>query len=94
MFGGVVWHAKYTLGSVWLYNRKEELYCAGGLVYDCYTCIFLELKIGPWGPELIWYLATKYKMGRQHVAPAVYHHLNHDKWEWDGYGVTDVTWQS
>ena len=51
-------------------------------------------KIGPWGLELIWYLATKYKMGRQHVAPEVYHHLNHDKWGWDGHGITDVTWQS
>ena len=46
-------------------------------------------KIGPWGPELIWYLATKCKMGRQQVVPAVYHHLNHDKWE-----VADLTWQS
>ena len=24
----------------------------------------LEKKIGPWGPELIWQLATKYKMSR------------------------------
>ena len=23
----------------------------------------MYLKIGPWGPELIWYLATKYKIG-------------------------------
>ena len=44
---------------------------------------------GPWGPELIWYLATKCKMGRQQVVPAVYHHLKHDKW-----GVADLTWQS
>ena len=33
-------------------------------------------------------------MGRQHVTPAVYHHLNHDKWGWEGYGVADLTWQS
>ena len=37
------------------------------------------LKIGPWGPELIWYLATKYKMSKQQLEPAVYHHVNHDK---------------
>ena len=52
------------------------------------TVVFQNTKIGPWGPELIWYLATKCKMGRQQV-PAVYHHLNHDKW-----GVADLTWQS
>ena len=34
------------------------------------------LKIGP---EFIWYLATKYKMCRQQVAPAVYYQVNHDK---------------
>ena len=27
------------------------------------TMLFM-LKIGPWGPELIWQLATKYKMSR------------------------------
>ena len=46
-------------------------------------------KIDPWGPELIWYLSTKCKMGRQQVVPAVYHYLNHDNW-----GVADLTWQS
>ena len=46
-------------------------------------------KVGPWGPELIWYLATKCKMGRQQVVPAVYHHLKHNKW-----GVADLIWQS
>ena len=28
-------------------------------------------------------------MGRQQVVPAVYHHLNQDKW-----GVADLTWHS
>ena len=44
------------------------------------------LKIGPWGPELIWYLAAKYKMSNQQLAPAVYHHVNHDKWGWVVWG--------
>ena len=26
-------------------------------------CTVIYQKIGPWGPELIWYLATKYKIG-------------------------------
>ena len=29
-------------------------------------CVALFQKIGPWGPQLIWQLATKYKMSRHH----------------------------
>ena len=43
-------------------------------------------KIGPWGPELIWYLATKYKMSKQQLALAVHDHVNHDKWGWVVWG--------
>ena len=48
--------------------------------HHCTESLLSVIKIGPWGPELIWYLATKHKMSRQQVAPAVYHHVNHDKW--------------
>ena len=54
----------------------------------------LLLKIGPWGPEHIWYLATKYKMSKQQLVPEVYHHVNHDKWGWVVWcGILDLTWQ-
>ena len=43
---------------------------------------FCTIAIGPRGPELIWYLATKYKMNKQQLVPAVYHHVNHDKQGW------------
>ena len=51
------------------------------------------LKIGPWGPELIWHLATKYKIGRQQVAPAACNHVNHDQLDWVVDWVADLNWQ-
>ena len=78
----VQWKPTFCFSFVWISQLENRTYTK------------LLKKIGPWRPELIWHLATKYKMGRQHVAPTVYHHLNHDKWGWDGYGVTDITWQS
>ena len=67
--------------------------CPYLIIYLIYSLKSCRNKIGPWGPELIWYLATKYKMSRQQVAPAVYHHVIHDKWGWIGDGVADLTWQ-
>ena len=47
----------------------------------------MDQKIGPRGPELIWYLVTKYKMSKLQLATAVYYHVNHDKWGWVGVGL-------
>ena len=64
-------------GNYYTWSLSENV--ATGVPPPCTQFLAHLSKIGPCGPELIWYLATKYKMGRQQVAPAVYHHLNHDK---------------
>ena len=36
----------------------------GDMQEHSFTVSAVTIKIGPWGPELIWQLATKYKMSR------------------------------
>ena len=39
-----------------------------------------EKKIGPWGPELIWQLATKYKMSRhqRHLQDVIIYRMTNE----------------
>ena len=53
-----------NMWSVWIYLSRAEFIW-------CHYIWYQQQNIGPWGPELIWQMATKYKMNR-HNWPDIY----------------------
>ena len=51
--------------------------------------LLFKLKIGPWGPELIWQLATEYKMNshQRHLQYVIMYIITNEG------GVAELTWQ-
>ena len=67
-----------------LYSGKVINWLFTCLVSTCFVARFTTYptkNIGPWGPELIWQLATKYKMSR-HQRHLQYVIMTNEKWGW------------